>query len=67
MPKILDETAQEARDLSGAMDKVSDGVRKTGEEARELTKAEQEIENLKNQVLQFFSITNAVQLFKRTV
>jgi hypothetical protein len=32
-----------------------------------LDRAAQDVENLKNQVLQFFSLTNSVQLFKRAV
>lgn len=35
--------------------------------AKDISRAAQEMENLKNQVLQFFSITNTIQLFKRTV
>lgn len=34
---------------------------------KELSRSAQEMENLKNQFLHFFSITNTVQLFKRTV
>jgi hypothetical protein len=32
-----------------------------------ITKTNQDIENLKNQVLDFFSITNTIQIFKNAV
>lgn len=38
-----------------------------GDSAKDINRANQEMEQLKNQVLQFFSIGNAVQLFKRAV
>lgn len=38
-----------------------------GDTEKDINRANQEMEQLKNQVLQFFSIGNAVQLFKRAV
>lgn len=38
-----------------------------GDSAKDINRANKEMEQLKNQVLQFFSIGNAVQLFKRAV
>ena len=38
-----------------------------GDSAKDINRANQEMEQLKNQVLQFFSIGNAIQLFKRAV
>ena len=38
-----------------------------GSAQKEIEHANSEMENLKNQVLQFFSITNSIQLFKRVV
>lgn len=38
-----------------------------GDSEKDINRANQEMEQLKNQVLQFFSIGNAVQLFKRAV
>lgn len=38
-----------------------------GDSAKDINRANREMEQLKNQVLQFFSIGNAVQLFKRAV
>lgn len=46
--------------LTGQMDKLDDS-------AKNINRANQEMEQLKNQVLQFFSIGNGVQLFKRAV
>ena len=40
---------------------------KLGDSAKDINRTNQEMEQLKNQVLQFFSIGNAVQLFKRAV
>lgn len=40
---------------------------KLGDSAKDINRANQEMEQLKNQVLQFFSIGNGVQLFKRAV
>lgn len=38
-----------------------------GDSEKDINRANQEMEQLKNQVLQFFSIGNAIQLFKRAV
>ena len=48
----------------GEIGKKADGVGELGEQAR---RAEQDMENLKNQVLDFFSITNTIQIFKNAV
>lgn len=48
----------------GEIGTKADGVGELGEQAR---RAEQDMENLKNQVLDFFSITNTIQIFKNAV
>lgn len=67
LPQIVENLKNKFSQTAPAVEKVEGALHKTNDEMRELTRAEQEIENLKNQVLQFFSITNAIQLFKRTV
>lgn len=48
----------------GEIGTKADGVGELGEQAR---RAEQDMENLKNQVLDFFSITNTIQIFKNAI
>lgn len=67
IPQILKDTKQNFQDTAPAVKNVEQALRDTADEVKELSRAEQEIENLKNQVFQFFSVTNAIQLFKRTV
>lgn len=57
-------TSKQAEDFVESLRKDLSLIDKS---AKDIKKAEQEMENLKNQILQFFSITNAIQLFKRTV
>ena len=53
--------------LPGSLAPAKESVKGLGEAGREVTRTANEIENLKNQVLQFFSLTNSVQLFRRAV
>lgn len=55
------ESAQPAVD--GMWDKVGDA----GDAVKELTYAQQQVDQLKNNMLQFFSVGNAIQLFKRAL
>ena len=55
-----DQAEEYIKQLRGTVDGV-------GDSALGIKKATSEIDNLKNSVLQFFSLTNAVQLFKRAV
>lgn len=48
----------------GEIGRKAEGVGELREQAR---RAEQDMENLKNQVLDFFSITNTIQIFKNAV
>ena len=67
IPQILKDAKQNFQDTAPAVKNVEQALRDTADEVKELSRAEQEIENLKNQIFQFFSVTNAIQLFKRTV
>lgn len=57
-------SADNAEDL---VDSLTAGIEKLGETDQDLKRAESEMANLKNQVLNFFSITNSIQLFKRAI
>ena len=63
----LEGMGKAADDLAPSLEKTSKELEKTGEEGKELTRVGQEIENLKGQVLDFFSITNTIQIFKNAV
>lgn len=55
---------EQAKEL---VEQLSGQMGKLGDSAKDINRANQEMEQLKNQVLQFFSIGNGVQLFKRAV
>ena len=57
-------SSQQAKDF---VQQLSGRMVELGNTASNIDRANQEMEQLKNQVLQFFSIGNAVQLFKRAV
>lgn len=60
IPPNLEEVSQAANECGNSFDAMKNNARGLDQTARE-------VENLHNQVLQFFSIGNAVQLFKRAV
>ena len=61
--KMNTELAKTARESKNA----ADGLDKTAKEGEQLSRTAQDIENLKNQVLDFFSISNTIQIFKNAV
>ena len=63
----LEGMGKAADELVPSLEKTSKELEKTGQEGKELTRVGQEIENLKGQVLDFFSITNTIQIFKNAV
>lgn len=63
----LEGMGKAADDLVPSLEKTTKELEKTGQEGKELTRVGQEIENLKRQVLDFFSITNTIQIFKNAV
>ena len=72
--KSLERLKQELSNIglsADQADKYVDELRKSlgsvDDTSKDIARSAKEIENLKNQVLQFFSMSNAVQLFKRTV
>ena len=67
LPDVLEEIKAEAQPIAPAMEKIKGSIEDVGDSAKEMTKTQQEVENLKNQVMDFFSLTNSVQLFKRAI
>ena len=63
----LKDIGQAADNAVPSLDKAARKLQEAGEEGKELTRVGQEIENLKGQVLDFFSITNTIQIFKNAV
>lgn len=63
----LKEIDTSAEGVAPAVDKCGDAFDAMKNSAQGLDQTAREVENLHNQVLQFFSIGNAVQLFKRAV
>ena len=57
----------DAEDVVDSVEQMRQKLDQVDEGAKDIKRTGQEIENLKNQVLQFFSLTNAVQLFRRAV
>lgn len=80
--RALESMASEAKDkvtqafdgIITATEDVNEALKQTGQAAnnfndlrKEASRAEQDMENLKNQVLDFFSITNTIQIFKNAI
>lgn len=69
-----DKVTQAFNDVTTAAEDVNEALKQTGQAAnnfddlrKEASRAEQDMENLKNQVLDFFSITNTIQIFKNAI
>lgn len=56
-----------SEDTAGDIKLVQGALEKTEESAESMTRAERDMENLKNRMLDFFSISNSIRLFKRTL
>ena len=80
--RALESLASEAKDkvtqafngVTTAAEDVNESLKQTGQAVgnfddlrKEASRAEQDMENLKNQVLDFFSITNTIQIFKNAI
>lgn len=66
-PEILEKLRQAASGAEKPIRNVGNAVDDTTEEIKEMDRAARDMENLKDQVLQFFSITNAIQIFKDAI
>jgi methyl-accepting chemotaxis protein len=56
----LEEVEKAARGINQPLEQVGNKARNVGELGEEAKRSEQDMENLKNQVLDFFSITNTI-------
>ena len=65
--KGLEEIEEATKGINQPLEQVGDKAKNVGELGEEAKRAEQDMENLKNQVLDFFSITNTIQIFKNAV
>ena len=63
----LTNIGQAASDMAPSTQRAAKSLDELNREGVELTRVGQEIENLKGQVLDFFSITNTIQIFKNAV
>ena len=67
LPNVLEEILKNTKPIAPAMENIKEGVDDVGDSVKDLAQADREIENLKNQVKDFFSISNSIQLFKRAI
>ena len=72
--KKMDEATQKVEEMgeqfgktAGAADKAADGLTEIKDAAEDLDEGAKQVEHLANQVKDFFSIGNSIQLFKRAV
>lgn len=65
--KGLNDSAQASKNLATALEEPERKLRDVSEEGKEIGNRAREVEQLANQVKQFFSIGNTVQLFKRAI
>ena len=63
----IEEIIAAMRAAQGPADQFGDNMREAGDSIKEMSREAQDLENLKHRILDFFSISNAVQLFKRAV
>ena len=63
----MEEIEGAAAGMTPTIKQAAKSLDELGQEGKELTRTGQEIENLKNQVLDFFSITNTIQIFKNAI
>lgn len=65
--KVLDKMNQELSETGRMSKEAAAGMDRTKNSAEELSRTAQDIDNLKNQVLDFFSISNTIQIFKDAI
>ena len=65
--KALQDLGITSKETQKNAEGAAKGIGKMDDEVRAVTRAEQDMENLKNRMLDFFSLTNTIQLFKRAV
>lgn len=67
LPNIYELLKKALGAVGPAAKQAGEGVEGLNAEAKELSEAEKDINNLKRQLLDFFSISNAIELFKRAI
>ena len=67
VPKVFDEIQKETKETQGPVEKVGEALEEAGETVEDLEKASNELDNLKKQVLDFFSVGSAINIFKRAL
>ncbi len=63
----FDNIQKSAENAGGPISKTKSNLDSFGDTATTIVKTADEVQRLQNQVMDFFSISNAVQLFKRTI
>ena len=63
----FDNIQKSAENAGGPISKTKSNLDSFGDTATTMVKTADEVQRLQNQVMDFFSISNAVQLFKRTI
>lgn len=66
-PEIIEDLGKAAKQAEPQLDNTKKAVDEVTESITNMTRTERDIENLKDQVLDFFSISNTVQIFKDAV
>lgn len=67
MPELLKKIAESAKQVQSPVQKVNDELKNMGDSAEELQRTQQEMERLKDQIFDFFSISNTIQIFKNAI
>ena len=67
LPNIYELLKKALGAVGPAAKQAGEGVEGLNAEAKEVSEAEKDINNLKRQLLDFFSISNAIELFKRAI
>ena len=65
--KELDNIGINSEDSATSVEKMREALGETADTTEDLKRAAAETENLKNQVLQFFSIGNTIEIFKQAI
>ena len=65
--KELDNIGINSKDSTTSVEKMREALGETADTTEDLKRAAAETENLKNQVLQFFSIGNTIEIFKQAI
>lgn len=66
-PETMKRLAAELQKVIAPAQGTKQAINGLSEEFKELNRADQDMENLKNQVLDFFSLSNAIQIFKNAI